>query len=731
MGALSSGPGALWPWLGVLAWGLVAGLPLAGESGLRWPWPLMLGVPLGVLLYALALVPALALSPPPVAVAVAAVAGLLPLAALAAHRAFWPGGTAASREPVGHRPAPGERGRHGSRALAVPSGAAVDWLACGALAAMAGGVAVGGARYARAALLAAELPPLLYGPSTGDWGLHALRVALLAREGIPPPSPLDPDYPLQYRYLFHVLAAAFAVGRPADVALVASAVSGLVLGALVLAGSTLAYSLTRAWPAALGAGLLAALYGPSYWLPEAVRLVAAGRLPGVSALGAVAGERWPLSPLSPSFPSMFTAQGSSPGLPVGLLAWLVVLISLAAVARPASPGRGLVAATVAGLSLACLAFAADFFLPLAGAGMVAGWLLTPKRRDTAWGRRLGRPLLAGGVGLVLGLALLFGGARQLGGAGTAQGLHLVWNETLGRTPVYGGNHALLTGGQAVPFPNWVAVHDWGVLFWPGLAVVLAGAWRRRDAVLLTGGVTVLLAALFWQLGTVAYESQVSVDLRVQMYRFASMATAALAPLLPVGLQLSFAARPGESRSWPPGRPGRWRIGLLHLPLAVVGGGAGLYFLAALGTLQPAPPPEWAGDVALARVLAGERGASRLAVLNGPATFLEMYNAGPGGYVPIWWGWGAAAVPVGWDFGHPERYGLPYRRVVQEYAPGAAADLRLTHVAVAPSQVPVPDRAAVAAFLSRCDAILLGTYGDATQSAARRLYRIRPEACAGH
>ncbi|MDQ3699441.1 MAG: hypothetical protein M3442_00800, partial [Chloroflexota bacterium] len=355
-------------------------------------------------------------------------------------------------------------------------------------------------------------------------------------------------------------------------------------------------------------------------------------------------------------------------------------------------------------------------------------------RAAAPGRRPGRPLLAGALGLAVGLAVLFGGARQLGGAGTAQGLHLVWNETLGRTSVYGGNHALLTGGQTVPFPNWVAVHDWGVLFWPGLAVVLAGAWRRRDAVLLTGGVTVLLAALFWNLGTVAYESQVSVDLRVQMYRFASMATAALAPLLPVGLQLTFAGRPGGVGPGPPKipeRPGLWRIGVLQLPLAVVGGGAGLYFLAALGTLQPAPPPEWAGDVALARVLAGEPGESRLAVLNGPATFLDMYNAGPGGYVPIWWGWGAAAVPVGWDFGHPERYGPPYRRVVQEYAPGAAADLRLTHVVIAPGQVPTPDRAAVAAFLSRCDAFLLGTYGDADQATARHLYRIRPEACAGN
>ncbi|MDQ3700422.1 MAG: hypothetical protein M3442_05820, partial [Chloroflexota bacterium] len=216
MSALSSGPGALWPWLGILAWGLAAGLPLASGSGLRWPWPVVVGVPLGVLLYTLALVPALALTPPPVAVAVAAVAGLLPLVALVAQRAFMSGGTPGRREP-----APGERGRRVARALVVPAGAAVSWIGCGALVVMAGCVAAGGARYAQAALLAAELPPLLYGPSTGDWGLHALRVALLAREGIPPPSPLDPDYPLQYRYLFHVLAAAFAVGRPADVALVA------------------------------------------------------------------------------------------------------------------------------------------------------------------------------------------------------------------------------------------------------------------------------------------------------------------------------------------------------------------------------------------------------------------------------------------------------------------------------------------------------------------------------
>ncbi|MGH2355617.1 MAG: hypothetical protein ACRDI2_09775, partial [Chloroflexota bacterium] len=165
-----------------------------------------------------------------------------------------------------------------------------------------------------------------------------------------------------------------------------------------------------------------------------------------------------------------------------------------------------------------------------------------------------------------------------------------------------------------------------------------------------------------------------------------------------------------------------------VPVVAVGGGAGLYLLAAVGAVVPSAPTRWAGDVALARALAAEPGLNRLAILHAPASFLAMYNDPTGGYAPLWWGLSAAAMPVGWDFGHPEQYGPLYRRVVMDYDPAAAAELRLTHVAVAPGQVPPADQAAVDAFLARCGASLIGTWRDAPDPAARRLYRIQANAC---
>jgi hypothetical protein len=302
----------------------------------------------------------------------------------------------------------------------------------------------------------------------------------------------------------------------------------------------------------------------------------------------------------------------------------------------------------------------------------------------------------------------------------------LWNDGFGRTAVYGGNHAFLAGGESVPFPNWMAVHDWGMLFWPGVALGLVAAWRRRDAVLLIAILGPLLAALGWHLLTVAYDSPVPVDFRIQMYRYASTATAILGPLLPVGLFFTLSGK-GQGSA---GAGLRLTHAALQVVVLIGAGGGGAYFLAAVAALQPVPPPDAAGDVALARILARQPGLNRLAVLNGPDSFLEMYRSTRGGNVLLWWAWGGAAVPVGWDFGHPERYGPLYSRVVRAYAPGAAASLGLTHVAVAPGLVPEADAPALAAFLTRCDAVLIGASGEAEPGdvVARRLYRIDPEAC---
>jgi hypothetical protein len=389
---------------------------------------------------------------------------------------------------------------------------------------------------------------------------------------------------------------------------------------------------------------------------------------------------------------------------------------------------------LAGAFLALLAFGADYFLPLALLALAGGALLAflPRfggRRGDRWRRRVPAAfgwghLVFGAAGLALGLAALFLSARQAGAVGTAGGIRLLWNDGFGRTAVYGGNHAFLAGGESVPFPNWMAVHDWGMLFWPGVFLALVAAWRRRDAVLLIAILGPLLTALGWHLLTVAYDSPVPVDFRIQMYRYASTATATLGPLLPVGL---FFALLGTG---PIGAGLRLAHAALQVAVVTIAGGAGVYFLATVATLQPVPPPDAAGDVALARILARQPGLNRLAVLNGPDSFLEMYRTMRGGNLLLWWAWGGAAVPVGWDFGHPERYGPLYRRVVREYAPGAAAALGLTHVAVAPGLVPEADAPALAAFLSRCEAVLIGAWGEAEPGnvVSRHLYRIDPAAC---
>jgi hypothetical protein len=560
-------------------------------------------------------------------------------------------------------------------------------------------------------------------------------VALLARQGIPPPSPLDPDYPLQYRYLFHALAAALQVGSGADVALVAGATSGVVAGALVLAGGALALALTRSWLVAVPAGALAALYGPSYWLQEALTLGSGGRLPGLDALAAQMGGRWSLSPLAPSFPSVLTAQGSSPGLPMGILGWFGVLLCAAGVAgglggrRIAVPAESsswtTCSAALGGVLLALLAFAADFFLPLALVALLVGaagahrWARAGCRRRPAWARPARGAALAAALGCALGAVFLFGATRQAGGAGAAENVRLTWNAALAHTPVYGGNHALLSGGEPIPFPNWVALHDWGLLFWPGALLVLVGAWRRRDPILLAGGTAAVATAMFWHLCTVSYESRAPTDLRVQMYRYASVATASLAPLLPAGIYAAVI-----------GGPARRQVvfAALLAPTVAVAGGAGAYLLAGVTSVAPEAPAHWAGDAVLARALAAEPGPHRLAVLRGPTSFTEMYNVHPGGYLPLWWGLGASAVPVGWDFGHPERYEPLYRRVVADLDPAAAAVLGLTHVALAPANVPPAARPALERFLARCRAELVDSWGAAEAAEARRLYRVRAASC---
>src|SRR5437764_13957905 len=79
MGALMAGPGGLWTLLGAGSWGLAAGLVRARAAEERRWWACLVAVPLGLLLLALALIPAFALLAPPVAPAAAALVGLMAL----------------------------------------------------------------------------------------------------------------------------------------------------------------------------------------------------------------------------------------------------------------------------------------------------------------------------------------------------------------------------------------------------------------------------------------------------------------------------------------------------------------------------------------------------------------------------------------------------------------------------------------------------------------------------
>jgi hypothetical protein len=208
------------------------------------------------------------------------------------------------------------------------------------------------------------------------------------------------------------------------------------------------------------------------------------------------GDEWAMSPLTPAFPSVLSANGSSPAVPLAALAWVFVLCCFAATVPATTHRRA--AAVLLGVALAILAFAADFFAPLAVLALLAGFALERTRRGLPW-----RSVAVVVAGALTGGVLLFGAARQFGGTGAAGGLHLEWNATFGTTPVYGGSHALLAGGEARPFPNWPAIHDWGVLFWPGIVLAVVGALRLRDATLLAGAAAALGAALFWHTLTVA------------------------------------------------------------------------------------------------------------------------------------------------------------------------------------------------------------------------------------
>jgi len=333
-------------------------------------------------------------------------------------------------------------------------------------------------------------------------------------------------------------------------------------------------------------------------------------------------------------------------------------------------------------------------------------------------RMLSRPAAAAFLAGGAGLAALLAATRQFGLAGAARELKLVPNQFLAFTPTYGGNHALLAGGEATPFPNWVQLNDWGVLFWPGVVLVMFAGITRRDGLLFTGGVTGFLTGVFWHLFTISYVTETPTDLRVQMYRYASMATAIAAPWVPCAVAVLTPARLYAARA------------VLLSALVLVSGGAGIYFTAGASRLTAETGAEWAGDAALARELAREPAGARLAMLGGATSFVEMYNTDRGGYLPLWWVLGGASVPVGWDFGHPEYYEPLYRRVVQNFDSHAAAELQLTHVALAPGQLAPDDREPVSRFLERCAAQERASWGPAGSSTSRVLYAIHADACAG-
>ena len=307
---------------------------------------------------------------------------------------------------------------------------------------------------------------------------------------------------------------------------------------------------------------------------------------------------------------------------------------------------------------------------------------------------------------------------QFGLVGSARDVRLTLNESMWVTPVYGGNHALLAGGEAVAMPNLAQFHDWGLLFWPGALLAVWVGLRRANFALLAGSLACVGSALFWHVFTVSYLTTTPTDFRVQMYRYASMATAVGASLLPCVAAILVPAQLQVARA------------LLLSAVVVVSGGAGAYLVLGSNSLVVATREQWIGDASLAGELAREPAGARLAVLGGAATFVEMYNTDRGGYLPLWWALGGASVPVGWDFGRPEYYEPLYRRVIQDFDPQAAAELRLTHVAMAPAVFSVERRNALDLFLDRCAGREVAVWRGDAEPEGRRLLRINHASCAG-
>ena len=698
MGALFSAPGQAWPWIGVAAAGLLLGRLSAPSDRPLTVWLALSCLPLGTVGFALLLVPAFTLLPPRAASPVASLAALACCTASFAHF-----GSGLRRPPK-------------------TSIVTVAWIVVIGL--VASWVALAATRLAHAAAVGIAIPPILGEPASGDVALTSLRMALIARDGIPPPSPLDPDYPLQYRYLFHVLAAAFASQGDLDYARVTAATLGLVLAAIMLAGAAFASLRVRSGVVWVGAGCLAALYGPSY-LVQGAGAALAERVVSWSAVERYVAGRWALSPLTPSFPSTFSSVESAPAIPAGVLCWLVVLLVVGAawpgrVDTPTTPRVTFARGGLAGAALGALAFAADYFLPFALVSLGLAALVVPRADQKP--RHLRHIGAGAAAGFVACLAIVLVCTRQVAPAGAATGVSVRWNDAMAITATYGGNRALLAGGTPLPMPNWVHVHDWGILFGPALLAALA-VTRRRDALLLAALLAPLLTALFWHAFTVVYEAGLPTDLRVQMYRFASMATGvAAAPTL-----VALAARADRALQ-------RHRVarGFVHaaltLPALVVGAGAGLLLAAGSASLPRDAPPESLAEAALARRLAAEPVGARLALLGGPSTFIGMYYGSPSGNMPIWWAIGGAPVPVGWDFGHPERYQAPYRLVVEAFDPGAAAELGLTHVVLASDALSAEQRERASRFLARCGAVELASTPLGVRQRRQALYRIEPAAC---
>jgi len=253
-----------------------------------------------------------------------------------------------------------------------------------------------------------------------------------------------------------------------------------------------------------------------------------------------------------------------------------------------------------------------------------------------------------------------------------------------------------------------------------VATGIAVGLRQRNVLLAGAAIAAALCALFWHLFDVTYATVTPTEPRVQMYRFATMAAASGAPLIAASLGLAL----DRSRT-PLARKGL----VLSLGLAlVVGSGAGGMLAYGATKIIPLSNPRYDGDAALARRLSQEPPGARLALLGGPPTFFEMYSATSAGYMPVWWALGGATVPVGWDFGHPERYEALYTRTVAEFDANAAAELRLTHVAAAPASLGDAERSRLDQFLLRCHGERIAAWGDSASAGSKVLYRITAVDC---